>query len=83
MNYLFETIPENHENCFYTHLHNLTCLKVEYEYVDQNIKVQLVIYNTTTVIMFNSQRSQHIYCFSGSGGLQINNMHITSKPVVI
>ena len=33
--------------------------------------------------LLNSQRSQHIYCFSGRGGLQIINMHVTSKPVVI
>ena len=34
-------------------------------------------------LSINSQRSQHIYCFSGRGGLQIINMHVTSKPVVI
>ena len=31
----------------------------------------------------NSQRSQHIYCYSCRGRLKITNRHVTFKPVVI
>ena len=49
-------------------------------------KIQKKISNLSKITVrypLNSQRSQHIYCFSGRGGLQIINMHVTSKPVVI
>ena len=55
MNFWFEKSREKN-NKLYIHLHNLTCLKVvhsiEYEYVDLNIKFQLIINNTNSVILF-------------------------------
>ena len=57
--FLFNKIPDNHKQLFYTLLDNLTCLKlvhpIEYEYVDLNIQIESIIYNTTPVILFKKK----------------------------
>ena len=43
----------------------------------------ILLLNNRGLPIFNSQRSGHIYCFSGKGQLKITKRHVTFKPVVI
>ena len=49
------------KNIYIFFLHNMACLEVvypiEHEYVDLNIKFQLIIYNTNPVILFKENTS--------------------------